>query len=306
MMAPAEVNSVIDGFLRQRSWPFEAFTMTPSTTLLLACGLFTGFASEDAAKKEQACFEGVWSFALVEVDGKKQPDVPFTTHKVIISKDGSFVVIQGPRITRGLMKLDPTKTPKHFDVTVTNGPAKGRTTLAIYELDGDTYKICSSFRNKDRAAGFDSKPGGGLVFQVLKREKQDLKEALIEAGGQELAATWQALEYTLDGNRAPDEDIKKVKLVIDGQGNAAAYRDGKIFIGGSAKIDPTKNPMTIDVMYTEGDYKGQTGLGIYKIEDDVLTICRAAPDHARPTEFASRPGSGHTLMTYKREMASTK
>jgi len=33
--------------------------------------------------------------------------------------------------------------------------------------------------------------------------------------------------------------------------------------------------MTIDMAYTEGDDKGRTALGIYKIEDDVLTICRA-------------------------------
>jgi hypothetical protein len=55
--------------------------------------------------------------------------------------------------------------------------------------------------------------------------------------------------------------------------------------------------------YTEGDPKGRTALGIYKIEDDLLTICRAAPDKPRPDAFAAKPGSGLTLMTYKREKA---
>ena len=55
--------------------------------------------------------------------------------------------------------------------------------------------------------------------------------------------------------------------------------------------------------YTLGDLKGQTAPGIYKIEDDLITICRAAPGQARPTTFASEPGNGHTLMTYKREKA---
>jgi len=272
--------------------------VTTRLSLMLACGLFGGVGGEDAARKDYARFEGVWSFALVEVDGKKQPAVPFETHKVIISNNGNFIVVQGQRVTRGSFKLDPSKTPKHFDNTV-----KDKTTLCIYELDGDTYKICGSFRGNERPITFESKPGSGLVSQVLRREKQDVKAALIEVGRQELAGTWQAVSYALDGKTASDEDMKRIKLVIDASGKATALRDGKVFIASTTTIDPTKAPVQIDMTYTEGDSKGRTALGIYKIEDDVLTICRNATDKPRPTEFASKPGSGHTLMTYKREKA---
>jgi hypothetical protein len=46
--------------------------------------------------------------------------------------------------------------------------------------------------------------------------------------------------------------------------------------------------------------------GIYKIEDNILTICRAPVDKDQPTEFASKPGTGHTLMTYRRKKSSEK
>jgi len=280
--------------------------VTKRIWLVVAYGLLVGSDNADATKKEYARFEGVWRFALVEVEGTKQPEAPFGTNKIIIWGDGQFVVVQGQRITRGRFELDLTKTPKHFDVTITDGPAKGRRTEAIYDLEGDTYKVCGSIRSKERPAALISKPGSGTILQVLKREKQDVKHARIEVGRQELAGTWQAVSYALDGNKASDEDMKKIKLSIDANGKATAVRDGKVFIAGTIQIDPTMNPMTMDVTYTEGDPTGQTAFGIYKIEDDLLTICRAAPDRGRPAEFASLRGSGHTLMTYKREQKSTK
>ena len=57
---------------------------------------------------------------------------------------------------------------------------------------------------------------------------------------------------------------------------------------------------TRPLLFTDGADKGKTALGIYKLDDDVLTICRGAPSQARPTEFASKPASGYALMSYQR------
>jgi uncharacterized protein (TIGR03067 family) len=276
-----------------------------SMSLVLACGLLMGSADDDATKKEYARFEGVWSFALVEVEGTKQPEAPFKTNKLIIWSDGRFIVVQGPRITRGSFKLDVAKTPKHIDLTITEGPAKGQKTSAIYELEGDTYTICGSFRSKERPAALSSKPDSGTILQVLKREKQPVKDARIEVGFQEMTGTWEAVSYALDGEKATDEDLKKIRLTIDAHGMAKAFREGQTFIASTMKIDTTVDPMNMDLSFTEGEPKGKSALGIYKIEDDLLTICRAAPGKTRPTGFASNPGSGQTLMSYRREKAPT-
>ncbi len=273
--------------------------------LWLACAgvLAVGLDNEDPTKMEQARLAGVWSFALVEVEGKKQPEVPFAINKMILAKDGHYAVVQGPRVTRGTVKLDPTKDPKHYDPSIMTGRLKGLTFPGIYELDGATLTICLPLRSKERPAVLASNPGSGLMLQVFKREKQSVQEALVEAGRLELAGTWQAVSYSLDGNRASDEDMKRIKLTIEADGKASALRDGQVFIAGTARIDPTSTIMTMDVTYTEGDFKGRTARAIYKMEDDVLTICRAAVDQPRPGAFASQPGSGHTLMAYKRERA---
>jgi uncharacterized protein (TIGR03067 family) len=277
------------------------YIMSRCVGLALALVVLMGTNDDDASRNEYARLEGVWRFALVEVEGVKQRDAPFETNKLIVSKNGRYLILQGPRMTRGVIKLDPSKTPKHYDVTITNGPSKGLKASGVYEIDGDSYKLCLPFRGKERPAALVSTPGSGCLFYVFNREKADVTDALIAAGRQELAGTWQAVSYALNGNTATEEDMKKIQLVIHADGKTTARNEGKVFIASTTTIDPTQEPMTMDLTYTDGGPKGTNSLGIYQIEDKILTICRAAAGQARPTEFSSTPGSGQTLMTYKRE-----
>jgi len=183
---------------------------------------------------------------------------------------------------------------------------KGINVPAIYEIAGDTLTICMPLAGNERPTVLESKPGDGRLFEVFKRQHEDVKDALIAAGRRELTGTWQAVTYALDGKKASDDDIKKIQLVFDGEGNTRALNDGKLFIASSTKIDPTANPAAIDITFTGGEGKGGTALGIYKIDGGTLTICRSAPGKARPTEFSSNPGSGLTLMSYRREPAAGK
>ncbi len=265
--------------------------------LPVACVFVGPQKNPDAATEEHARFEGVWQFAAVEVEGKKQPDAPFATNRIIIHADGSYVVVQGSRITRGQFKVDPTKSPKHFDVTITDGPAKGQTFAAIYELEGDTYQFCGSLRSKDRPSDLSSKPGSGTILQTLKREKLSVKQALSELGRQELTGTWEPVSKINDGKKEPDD---RAKLVIDSSGEA------KLLVGdldvrrGMTDIDPMAKPMTIDMIWKTADREGNKTRGIYKVEGDRLTICFAAIGKERPKEFSSEPGSGNELVTYER------
>ena len=156
------------------------------TSGMLASLFFTsslrGADNQAAIAKEYAQFEGVWRFALVKVEGARQPRLPFATNKIIfIAAQRRYVAIQDTQITRGFFHLDATKTPKQIDCTVTDSQNKSRTYFGIYELEGDTYTFCGSFRpNRERPAKLLSKPGSETVFEVFKRSYQSVKDALIE------------------------------------------------------------------------------------------------------------------------------
>jgi uncharacterized protein (TIGR03067 family) len=260
-------------------------------------------ADDNTAKLELSRLDGVWSFTQVKVSGNEQAVAGLEADRLIFQKDGRFTVVQRPGITHGTYKVDPGHAPKHYDVQIETGRLKGITVPAIYEVAGDTLTICMPLGGNQRPTALESKSGDGRLFEVFKRQHEDIKDALIAAGRRELTGNWQATTYALDGKNAPADDMKKIQLTFDAEGNTKAFNDGKLFIASSTKIDPTANPATIDITFTGGEGKGGTALGIYKIEGDVLTICRAAPGKERPKEFSSNPDSGLTLMSYQHKRA---
>jgi uncharacterized protein (TIGR03067 family) len=282
------------------------FAAVTCVALILGFGTAARAADDVASKDEQARLEGVWSFTSVKVNGQAQPVAGHEADRMIFQKDGRFTVVQRPGITHGTFKVNPGHTPKQYDVRIETGRLKGISVPAIYELAGDTLTICMPLGGSERPTVLESKPNDGHLFEVFKRERETVKEALIAAGHRDLTGTWQAEVYALDGKPASADDLKKIQLVFDAEGNTKALNDGKLFIASSTKIDPTANPETIDITFTGGEGKGGTALGIYKLEGNLLTICRAAPGKPRPTEFSSNPGSGLTLMTYHKLAAGPK
>ena len=72
---------------------------------------------------------------------------------------------------KGTVKLDPAAKCKTMDITGTDGPNKGKTFLTIYELNGDTLKVCYDLSAKSRPTEFESKPKTQLFLVTYKREK---------------------------------------------------------------------------------------------------------------------------------------
>ena len=59
-----------------------------------------------------------------------------------------------------------------MDITGTEGPNKGKTFQAIYELDGDTLKVCYDLSGKGRPTEFKTAEGTQLFLVIYTREKK--------------------------------------------------------------------------------------------------------------------------------------
>ena len=147
-------------------------------TLFCALGLAvsggTGTRADDKADvaKEFKKFHGVWTFASVEAGGKKAPADQFKGVTVTFAGD-KYTVKKGSEVIQvGTQKLDPSKSPKAIDVKVTEGLNKGAVMLGIYEIDGDTLRVCFDEEGKKRPTEFKSPAGSQTFVNVHKRLKK--------------------------------------------------------------------------------------------------------------------------------------
>ncbi len=115
--------------------------------------------------------DGTWLMESAEIGGQKFPDEIRKAAKLVI-KDGKYTVTIGPgESDQGTVKLDLKAKPKTMDITSTDGPNKGKTILAIYELNDDTMKVCYDLGGKSRPTAFKSEPGTQLFLVTYKRQK---------------------------------------------------------------------------------------------------------------------------------------
>jgi len=71
------------------------------------------------------------------------------------------------------VKLDPAAKPNSTaDFEIDDGPedAKGKTSKAIYKLDGDKLKFCVSHPGKDRPKDFEQVPDEAVLFEFTKQK----------------------------------------------------------------------------------------------------------------------------------------
>jgi uncharacterized protein (TIGR03067 family) len=111
-----------------------------------------------------------------------------------------------------------------------------------------------------------------------------------------LEGTWQLISAMKDGKETPAEVVKKIRVVIKGGKHSVYFGDEVAAKEIPFAVDPTKDPRTtVDTLPDGREIKG-----IYNLDGDMLTSCVAEAGKDRPSEFDSKPGSGHTLRVFKR------
>ena len=120
--------------------------------------------------RERKLLQGTWLPTAAELGENPLDEATLKSIKLVVDGD-KYTVTVGKAIDKGTTKIDPAAKPKTMDIIGTDGPNKGKTFLAIYELNGDTLRICYDLSGKVRPTDFKTKKGELLFLATYKRAK---------------------------------------------------------------------------------------------------------------------------------------
>ncbi len=125
--------------------------------------------------KDEDAILGTWAIDKFDADGGNAPSQP-NEIKFVFAEKGKFTMDQGgpDHGDRGgaTYKIDPTAMLKEMDLSL-----HGESFLAIYELNGDTLKICIPYKpNSARPTEFVANGKAGISVVTFKRVKDEKKD----------------------------------------------------------------------------------------------------------------------------------
>jgi uncharacterized protein (TIGR03067 family) len=116
---------------------------------------------------------------------------------------------------------------------------------------------------------------------------------------QKVVGTWTLVSEESEGAPLPESGVKNAKLTIVGDKYTVDLGEMGVKKG-IQKLDSAKTPKQIDAQDDEGPTVGKS-LGIYEFTaDGDFRVCFAAPGKERPTEFATKAGSGTFMHLWRR------
>jgi uncharacterized protein (TIGR03067 family) len=124
------------------------------------------------AKKDEERLQGTWLVVSGEHAGKPVPAEMVQGLRQTM-KGNRLTVQSGTKtLGEGTFTLDPMKKPPAIDVELIEKDGKTKRGLGIYELDGDTLKLCMD--PKERPTDFKTKAGSEAKLTIYKREKPEV------------------------------------------------------------------------------------------------------------------------------------
>lgn len=130
-----------------------------------------GAGRGDDAKEDASKVYGTWLASEAEMAGNRMPKRAIANLRLTLKEGEYEVVAESP--DRGTVVYDNSATPKRMDIKGTEGPNKGKTFLAIYELKGDKLTICYDLSGSSRPSEFKTRPKTRLFLVIYERKRSD-------------------------------------------------------------------------------------------------------------------------------------
>jgi uncharacterized protein (TIGR03067 family) len=114
--------------------------------------------------------EGNWRPVRAELGGQPVPETVLKTIRLRL-EGGKYEASVAGEADRGTYTLSSSSNPRGMTVTGTDGPNKGKTFPSIYDLDGDTLRICYDLSGTKRPTKFETVAGTRLYLVTYARVK---------------------------------------------------------------------------------------------------------------------------------------
>jgi len=117
-------------------------------------------------KSDRDKLQGEWKAESVIRGGEKAADDFVQGFSMSVKENRWMVMLSGQEV-KGTFKEASDKKPKEITFSSDDGTER----LAIYDIDGDTLKVCVSEPGEARPTEFESKSGSSAMNIVFKRKK---------------------------------------------------------------------------------------------------------------------------------------
>ena len=139
----------------------------------LATAAATALGAEKNAASDDKALNGTWSPTEAVLGGVPLPAPALK--KITLRIDGAKyeVLVEGePAPDQGTSTLNTNVSPKTMTIASTNGPNRGKTFPAIYELKDETLRVCYDLSGEKHPTDFKSVKGTQLYLVTYKRKEK--------------------------------------------------------------------------------------------------------------------------------------
>jgi uncharacterized protein (TIGR03067 family) len=144
--------------------------MSRTAGLVTVAVLVALVARADTPADDWKKLSGTWKVDTATLNGDDATGA--FKEAVLTVEEGKYKVTFGGMSDAGTLTIDPAKKPKLMTITGTDGPSKGKTLPAIYEIDGDTLRICYTLAGKEPPTEFKSTAENKTLLVTYKRDKK--------------------------------------------------------------------------------------------------------------------------------------
>jgi uncharacterized protein (TIGR03067 family) len=253
--------------------------------------------------------QGTWAIQTLEMDGQPTPKSMLSGAKIVVTGDRFTTIAMGATY-EGALRVDTSKSPHSIDMLFDTGPEKGNTSLGIYDLDGDSWKLCLTVTGNTRPTRFRTSPGSGHAYETLKRERAATKKGAAAREARkapeppteksepipELEGEWSMVSCSMDGHPLDKSMVAVGRRVTRGN-ETTMYFGPQLYMKARMTVDRSAHPMAFDYACSLGPASGKSQLGIFERTGDKLKISFSPPGGERPADF--EPARGRTVTEWK-------